>query len=469
MFRTFFGLFALLLSVACQVSPSHPSLSENSLPPLMQVRNFVASTSFNDNYRLSPDGTFMVYQGVAKLRSAIFIKDLTGKTATRVMRFKGDAPKPFWAADSKHVLFHMDVDGRENYHVFAVNVDDAAMSRRDLTPFESTKSFVARVPRQDSATIYVMHNNRNKEIFDLYKLDLESGQLRLIFENNGGVENLLLDDLGNVKARVYRDGVERQLQVSSAIDQWSTVLEFGQFDSVHPIDFNESGETLYLSSNHDSDKHQLIELNLATGEQSVLFADDDYDLGWTTLSSKDSRLLFVSVEGEYPRIEFFDGSFEKTLAPFVEYGKHGMNVMSVTRAEDAMTVARYNSRGANFYYYDLTTGESRLLGNGAMHKYSDTLTSQIPIKVKARDGLPLEGYLSLPNGTSENSKLPTVLLVHGGPWARDTWGYDTATQFLTNRGYAVLSINYRGSSGYGKQFMMAATREFAGKMHDDLA
>ncbi len=468
MLRKIFGLFAVLFSVACQVSPSHPSLIDSTLPPLMPVRNFVANGSYNDNYRLSPDGAFMVYQGVANLRAAIFIKDLSGKTKTRVLRFKRNAPEPFWAADSKHVLFHVDADGRENYHVFAVNVDDPTLTRRDLTPFEATKSFVARVPRKDSSTIYVMHNSRNKEIFDLYELDLPSGQLRLIFENNGGVEKLLLDDLGNVKARVFRDEEQRQLQISTPTGQWNSVLEFDQFDSVFPIDFDASGDALYLSTNHDSDKHQLVKLDLNSGEQKVLFADEDYDLGWATLSSKDSRLLFVSVQGDYPQVEFFDEAFKNALAPFIEYGKHGMNLMSMTRAEDAITLARYNSKGASFYYYDLKTGESRLLGNGAMQKYSDRLTNKQPIKVEARDGLPLEGYLSLPNGAPEKNNLPTVLLVHGGPWARDTWRYDTATQFLNNRGYAVLSINYRGSIGYGKQFMMASTREFAGKMHDDL-
>ncbi len=468
MFRTLMGLFVVLFSAACQVTPTHPSLEDSSLPPLMPVRSFVANTSFNDGYRLSPNGAMMVYQGVSKLRSAIFIEDLSGKTPSRVLRFKGDAPQPFWAADSKHVLFHMDGDGRENHHVFAVNVDDPTMTRRDLTPFDSTKSFVARVPRQDNSVVYVMHNNRDREIFDLYKLDLISGNLTLLFASSKGVESLLLDDSGHVKARVFRTGEQRQLQISAAADEWVSVLEIGLFDSVYPIDFSESGDSLYLSSNRDSDKHQLVELNLATGEQRVLFADDQYDLGGATLSSKDNRLLFVSIQGEYPRIKFFDKPFEKALSPFVEYGKHGMRVMSITRAEDAMTLVRYDSKGANFYYYDLKTGESTLLGKGAMHRYADTLTTMQPIKITARDGLPLEGYLSLPQGVLDSSKLPTVLLVHGGPWVRDTWGYDTATQFLNNRGYAVLSINYRGSTGYGKQFMLASKKEFAGKMHDDL-
>jgi len=178
--------------------------------------------------------------------------------------------------------------------------------------------------------------------------------------------------------------------------------------------------------------------------------------------------VFVSMQAEYPHVEFFDKKFEKALGEFVEYGKHGMHLMSMTRAEDAVTLSRYDSKGANFYYLNLESGESRLLGEGAMNQYADTLTTMKPIKVTARDGLPLEGYMTLPKGSNENSQLPTVLLVHGGPWARDTWHYDTATQFLANRGYAVLTINFRGSTGYGKEFMFASEKQFAGKMHDDL-
>ncbi len=467
MYRLIFCLLALLPVSACQISPSHPSLDGAGLSKLLPVRQFVANTSFNDNYQLSPDGQKMVYQGVVGLRSAIIIEDLNKTVADRVLRFKQNAPYPFWAADGRHVLFHKDGDGRENYHVFAVNTNDPNLTQRDLTPFENTKAFVVRVPQRQSDTVYIMHNARDPAVFDLYEVNVATGQQKLLFENEGGIESLLIDDNGVVKARVVVKDKKRSLEIAKAKGAWEPVLESGLFDTAYPLEVNSQDNVLYAISNINTDKLQFISIDLSTGAQTVLFADENFDVNNVHLSSRDGRPLYASMHGEYPSKHFFDQRIGEALTSFSQEGQYAANIMSMTRVEDAMTVAKYNETGAGFYYYNLDTGEQRLLGQGASSAYADHLAAMQPITVSASDGLTLRGYLSLPNGV-EKKNLPTVLLVHGGPWVRDTWGYDTATQFLTNRGYAVLRINYRGSSGFGKQFMFSAEKQFAGQMHQDL-
>jgi len=424
----FIALIPLLLA-ACSVAPKHATLQSMDLPELIPVRDFVANTDHTDGFSLSPDGQQLAYQGVSQLRSAILWRNVESSSKLSAVRFKKNAPWPFWAADSRHILYGRDASGRENYHVYAIDTRHPDKPPRDLTPHPNTRAFVVQVPSKASSLIHVMHNRRDAAIFDLYQINLETGQETLLYQNSDNVLSLLVDDSGAVRARLRQEDTSQLIEVPEG-SNWKTLLSATVFDNLNPLALTESGDALHVISNVDRDKRALFRVDLSSGEQTMVLEDDRVDLGGVWVSPRDKRPLFAHVEPNYPELHFLDEEFERVLKPFHKPGVNGVSLMSLDRAENMATAVIYD-------------------------------------QFDASDGMRLHGYLSLPAG-ERSSPLPTVLHVHGGPWARDDWGFDDMMQFLSNRGYAVLQVNYRGSTGYGREYMFAAEGEFAGRMHQDL-
>ena len=458
-----------MLLGGCATKPSHPSLVHSHLPKLIPVRKFVANVDYNSGYRVSPDGKMIAYNGVSGLKDAILWRELNSKK-TRALRFKKGSPGLTWAADSRHLLYHADPSGRENHHVYAVDTTDPELRRRDLTPYPGVKAFIARVPAQVSDTVYIFHNRRDRAIFDLYSVNLTNGEEKLLYEDNENIIQTLVDDHGQIRARVKQTDTSRLLQVPDKGDnnQWKTLITADRFDSINPIDLSQDGSSLFLLSNVGRDKLSLLELNLDTGKEQTLAKHNDVDINHVFMSQRDRRPLIAYAAPDYPELMFLDHDIEQRLARFIPDDRPtGLNIMSIDREQRHATIATWDTTGAIYYLIDLVSGESELLGKGSSTKLSDSLVENKPISLSASDGMLLHGYLSVPK-IKNPGPLPTVLLVHGGPWARDWWGYKTSVQFYANRGYAVLQINYRGSRGYGREYMDAAVGEFAGKMHQDL-
>ena len=457
---------ALLTGMAgCATAPSHPSLSGAELAALIPVRAFVADRQATGGYSVSPDGKKLAWIGTSGVRPALWVKtiglndDKAFVTGLRYYR---------WSGNSKYLAMVADKGGDEDTHIYAGTVEGPDTQLRDLTPFTQTASHIVQVV-DGAQELMVISNRRNKNMFDLYRLDLASGQQTLVASNPGSVDWWGVDRTGQLRARVLLEGDSSLLQVPATPDfsAWKTNAQWGRFDSVHPFDFAPDGQSAWALSNRGRDKLALVQLDPATGAETVVYATADVDVDHVRISKKTRMPLIAHSMPGHPQRDIFDPALRTRLAKLSSDKPAAIFVTSVDDEERTMTVAVETDRGTQTYLYAGDATEPLLLGESTLRRLAAALSPTQPISYTSRDGLTIHGYLTLPAGVKPE-KLPMVLLVHGGPWARDRWGEGRMTQFLANRGYAVLQVNYRGSAGYGRAFMEKAIGEFAGKMHDDL-
>ncbi len=460
-----FVLLLPLLIAACAVQPTHESLKGSALPPLVPVRDFVANTAYNGHYRISPDGKQLAWKAVAGVREEIFVRS-RDRDDTHSLGFDAQGYPFVWAQDSRHLLFIKDAGGNENFHLFRVAIDNPGRPV-DITPLENTRVAIQQIIENDPAHILVIHNGRDKAVFDLYRLNLNSGQMTMLYENTERVTQLVTDRQGRLRARVRQDGEQRYLELPEQDSRhWRIFTRWRQDDDVQVLKFNRAGDALYMLSNRGRDKVALVRLDIATAKQTVVYAHPDVDVSFAQLDRHSLVPVLAYIYPDYPQVKALGPGLRDVLDSFRKDGPAGIYVSSVDDAQQWLTLDVNNDREVAFYLYDRRSGQATLLGKDASHTFSDALATMKPVRFRARDGLSLHGYLTLP--VTPARPLPMVLLVHGGPFARTVWQYNREVQFLANRGYAVLQVNYRGSSGYGRGFMEQAIGEFAGKMHDDL-
>jgi dipeptidyl aminopeptidase/acylaminoacyl peptidase len=457
---------SLLVLGGCAVAPTHPALQKASLPDLIPVHDFVADRQSNYGYQVSPDGKKLAWYGVSGARPATFVKPIGGQE----QKIFNIYPRYFrWSADSRHLLFVADHGGDENTHIYLANVDGDGTTLKDLTPYDKTVAHIRRVVKGGSEII-ITDNRRDKKVFDLYKVDLATGRETMLATNPGKVQFWITDRLGNLVARVLQDGEKNLMQrkPAGAEKDWTTIAQWSIFDIVYPLELSADGKWSWTISNRGRDKSALVKLDLYNGDETVVYADPDADVAGARISALTLQPLTAYSEPDYPNEKFFDPHLRAGLDKLIGGKPVDIHVISIDDQERRMTVSVGTDHGIRDYLFDAETAQTTLLGESNLARMKTPLASIKPISFQSRDGVTLHGYLTLPVGAPAE-KLPMVLAVHGGPWWRDTWvGIAQDSQFLANRGYAVLRINYRGSTGYGRTFMEKAIGEFAGKMHDDL-
>jgi dipeptidyl aminopeptidase/acylaminoacyl peptidase len=328
------------------------------------------------------------------------------------------------------------------------------------------------VPRELPNKILIGLNRRNPSAFDTYWLDIESGDLELVAENPGRLLGALTDSDHKVRVALGQGPMgETEIHFRETEDaDWQLVASYPASENVNPIRIHPDDRRLYMSSDHgETDLQQLVLLDLNTGESEVLESDPEgeVDFGQAMFSEITDELIATVYVGDTVRIYPKTDEAAKVIADLRVIHDGTPNITSMTLDEKVM-IASFDSPtdpGAT-YRYDSETGEHEFLYRPRPWLNPEQLADMKPVSYTSRDGLTIHGYLSTPRGA--NANLPLVLVVHGGPWARDYWGYNPEAQLLANRGYAVLQINFRGSTGYGKAFYNAAVKEWAGAMHDDL-
>jgi len=461
------ALLVVTLSIAaCAVKPAHQNLDNEELPRLLPVRDFVANTSAMGQFRISPDGKKLAWKAVAGTREEIFVRSV-GKSDARSLGFDAQGYHFIWTQDSKCLIYIRDAGGNENFHLFRVDIEQTGAKPVDLTPLAGTRVGIQQVIEDDARHILIVHNGRDKTAFDLYRLNLDSGKMTLIYKNTDRVVQFVTDKYGQLRARVKQNETHRILEVpSGSSGQWKELSRWSVDDTAWVLKFSKDGNSIYLLSNRGRDKVSLVKQNLSTGKERVVYARNDVDIGFVQFNRDTLEPALAYTHPDYPQVSALDPSLEKDLRVFQKDGPAGIFVSSIDTAQQKLTVDVNSDREVAFYLYDRNSGEATLLGRGASHEYADALATMKPVSIKARDGLTLNGYLTIPR--TARRPLPMVLLVHGGPFYRDIWRYNRRVQFLANRGYVVLQVNYRGSSGYGRAFMETAIGEFGGKMHDDL-
>ncbi len=375
-----------------------------------------------------------------------------------------------WAHDGHHLLYLQDTGGDENWRLH--DVDLPTMQRRDLTPFDGVQTELIATERDFPDEILVGLNKDNPQLHDVYRLDLTTGKLSKELANPGLI-GMLADAQLVVRAGLapQPDGSMSLVVRDSATADWRELLTIPAEDSLTtgPVAFSADGGALLLVSSVGAQAARLIRVDLATGATEVLAEDPAADVSDVRLNP-DTRepqiVTFLTARSEY---RVLDPSVARHLDAIRALNPGDPVFSDADDADRVWLVSFTNDAGpVSFYAYDTATGTGSFLFEHQPQLSKYELAGMEPFSYQSRDGLTINGYLTFPAG-QDRTDLPTVLLVHGGPWARDSWGYDSEAQWLANRGYLCIQVNFRGSSGYGKAFLNAGDREWGARMQDDLS
>jgi dipeptidyl aminopeptidase/acylaminoacyl peptidase len=444
--------------------------------PLIPLEQFFDNPEIG-GAQISPDGRWLSYLKPYKGKLNVYVRPVDGaEAAERVMTT--DTLRPvgqyFWSRDGRYILYAQDKGGNENYRIYAVDPKQPGIPvARDLTPFDKVRAEIFEVPLRTPGKILIGLNRRDPSAFDAYWLDLASAKLDLAVQNPGRHGSYLIDNSGQIRVATQSTptGANEILVRAKDGDPWRTLASYPPTENVTPLKIAPDGRHLYVESNAGTTNlSRLLLLDMDTGKETLVESDPkgEVDFGSATFSDVTDSLIATAYIGDTVRIYPRTKTMRKLFADVRKLHDGAPGITSSTSDETRFIVS-FNSPtdpGAT-YLYDVKTGKSKFLFRPRPWLKPTELSNVTPVSFAARDGLRVHGYLTTPRGV-EAKNLPMVLLVHGGPWARDAWGYQSEAQLLANRGYAVLQVNYRGSTGYGKSFYNAAVKEFSGKMHSDL-
>ncbi|HKR23184.1 MAG TPA: S9 family peptidase, partial [Pyrinomonadaceae bacterium] len=392
---------------------------------------------------------------------------------------KRPIPIYFWSRDGKYILFVQDKGGDENYNVYAVNPADAAAAGQDvpaarnLTDVKGIRAFIYSVPRSEPDTIYVGLNDRDAAWHDLYKVKISTGERTLIRKNTERITVYFFDlkDQLRLATRAAENGDTEVLRVDA--DKSTKVYSCNVFETCGPIRYHKDGQRVYFQTNKGSDI-DLVRLELfnpTTGKEELVESDPmkRVDFGNASFSELTDELIATSYDDERERIYWKDKAFEADYKNLQKQlpGKE-IGFASSTKDEKLFIVAaNADTDPGSTYLYDRTTKKLTLQYQIREKLNREYLAPMKAVRYPSSDGLEIPAYLTLPKGV-EAKNLPAVIVPHGGPWFRDSWGYNSFAQFLANRGYVVLQPNFRGSTGYGKKFIDASNKQWGDKMQDDV-
>jgi len=462
------GFVSKLLSVSLLLMGSSKRVDIKDIPLIPRKTIFD-----NPNYaspKVSPDGTKLAYLAPNEQGSLnIWVKTIGKKDDKIVTNDLSQGIKKYlWQYDNQHILFLKDKDGDQNFHLFQVNIQNNRT--RDLTPYESTKTKIIKYFQSNPDSIVIALNKRNKAAHDAYKLDLKDGDLQLLEENPGNIIQFLPDNNLNIRAAIQAnmDGSYNILGKYKKDSNWapifSNTLE-DQYDRL--LSFSDDNNDLFMLSTYESDTLQLIKINMETGSKSIIYENPQFDIKEVIFHPKKNTIEGVNYLGEYQEWKTFDDDFSKDLFFIRNNIKGNLSIVSRSLKNDIWIIsANSDDKAEEYYVYERPLKKVTHLydSNKSLKKYK--LAKTWPFSFKARDGMTIHGYYTLPPVSKK--KFPTILYVHGGPWLRDKWEYTPEVQWLANRGYAVIQVNYRGSAGYGKSYISASKKEWGNKMHFDL-
>ncbi len=372
-----------------------------------------------------------------------------------------------WTYQPGQLIYAQDADGDENFHLYLVDLETELV--RDLTPFQGVKAQPLSLEPERPQEILAALNLRDRQRFDVYRINLANGAVEFDTENPGNIVSWTADANFQIRAAIAAtpDGGSELLYRPDLSSDWESLRQWGPDESGNVADFSQDGQTLYLLGTHDANALRLLSLDLNTRQETVIAEDEQYDVDDLVQHPTERKLQAVGFYRDRLEWQVLDPSIEADFALLQQLRPGEFQIVSRDLADTTWLVAYLTDDGPVYYYrYDRASRQSELLFSDRPELEDLPLVPMKPISFAARDGLMLHGYLTLPTGGE--TPLAAVLLVHGGPWARDTWGYDPQAQWLANRGYVVLQVNFRGSTGYGKAFLNAGNREWGAKMHDDL-
>lgn len=459
----------LFLALAAQTKTA-----STGLPPIID-RELLFGDPEISGAQLSPDSKFMSFQKPFEGTRNVWVKK-TGEpfAAARVVTFEKKRPLGgyFWSRDSKYILFVKDNDGDENFNIYAVDPAVEKPVARDLTGVKGIQIQIYSLPKNDPDTAFIGLNDRDKAWHDLYKLKISTGEKTLVRKNTEKISSWVFDEVGVLRLASHTapNGENQVLRVDA--NGFTKVYSCDVFESCGPARFHKDGKRVYMETNKgDRDKIELVLFDPETMKEEFVESDPlkRVDISGVVFSEVSDELVLTTYSDEKTRRYFKDKKLEADYK-WLQSKLPGREVGLGSRTRDEqmwLITASGDTEPGAVYLFDR---KNRKLTQQyvAREKLARTsLSPMTPIQYKSSDGLEIPAYLTLPKGLSGKS-LPVVIVPHGGPWARDYWGYNPLAQFFANRGYAVMSPNFRGSTGYGKKFINAGNGEWGKKMQDDI-
>ena len=423
------------------------------------------------NFTVSPSGQQIGFMQPQDNRMNIFIRPSGGGEARALTHVKDrDLTGYYWKTDN-YILYLKDDGGDENYHLYKIDLKTGVNT--DLTPFQNTRAHIEDLLLNTSRNeIVISHNQRDAKLFDIYRVNLETNKLKLVYKNPGDVSDYLFDHKGHLRVASRTVGTSSEILYRDGnVGAFKPILTFDYKSQFIPLMFTSDDQRILALSNFDSDRLTLVELDPKSNKSArIVYQHPSYDL-WPTLlySRLQKKLMGVSVMTWKLEYAFFDPAWEKAFQILTDrVGVANLNLASVSDNEQKMVFSISSDRiRERFYLLDRDTNKVELLSDTTPWLMPEQMAEMKPIQYQSRDGLLINGYITLPVGKVAQN-LPFIINPHGGPWARDTWRFSSETQFLANRGYGILKMNFRGSTGYGRKFWTSSFKQWGLSMQDDV-
>lgn len=430
-------------------------------------------------FRFSPDGKYMSYREKDENgKRHIYVKEISSGETKRAIEEKEELVRGYGWINNERLVFLMDQGGDENYHVYAVNLDGS--NQKDLTPFEGVRADFSNLLKEDKAHIIVQMNKNNPQVFEPYKVNVETGEMQQLYKNEDATNPIMgynFDKNGTLKAFTrIRDGVEQDIYYVNEEGKfslfkslnWKDAFTIAQFDyaTAYPHD-------AYVVSNLNNDKAEVFLYDLK--EDKVIkkvFSNDDYDVSNLEISRKRNyELDYFSYEGEKQVIVPVSDYYKKLHSKFEkQFEGEQYSIADYTDEEDNYLIYVTSDKLYGKYFsYNVDKDEFKELFNLMPQLNEDDMAEMRPITFESRDGITLHGYITLPKAALQGQKVPIIVNPHGGPQGvRDSWGFNPEAQLFASRGYATLQVNFRISGGYGKKFLESGFKEIGRKAMDDV-
>lgn len=420
-------------------------------------------------FRISPNGDQIACLKPYKTRLNVFIKDFNSNEFIRITRVEDRSISDFrWANDSR-IVYMKDNGGDENFRLYAVDID--GNNFLELTPFEGVRTRIVDELIYDKNHILIEHNKRDRGAFDVYKVNVYTGEMETVVNNPGGVVQWNIDHHGNVRVGLALDGLNRKILYRESInDDFRVILEGDHKENAEVLCFAEDNKNLIIASNIGRDKYAIYEFDpIAKEHCKLLYENLEVDVKEVVKSRKYKKVVGATYNTNKICYEFLDESINEIYSKIKErLPRENVLFRDMSSEENKLIIlANSDKNPGSIYLYNTIDGSLEMLAKVKPWINEEEMSEVKPIKYTSRDGLTIHGYLTIPRG-SEPKNLPIVVVPHGGPWARNMWNFRNDGQFLANRGYGILEMNFRGSTGYGRKFKEAGFKQWGKTMQNDI-
>jgi dipeptidyl aminopeptidase/acylaminoacyl peptidase len=469
------GLLAFAIAVSAVALVCAAATCEDDMPLI--PRDVLFGNPDKAGVEISPDGAKLSYLAPLDGALNVWVGPVDDPAAAKPVTHdkKRGIFNYFWAFTNRHIIYLQDKEGDENWRVYSVDLDSDEV--KDLSPLEGVQARIQEVSRHFPEEILIALNDRNPQLHDIHRVNIETGEKSLVMQNDGYI-GYMTDEHYRVRLAVSMSPqATMEYFLLDAEGKPEPFVSIGPEDllTTNPVAFDKSGNVIYMKDSRGRNTAALMKLDLTTRESTLVAEDPKVDIGGLMIHPTEKTLQAYSTD--YTRVAWhpLDEAVGADLAVLRTVADGDAWVVSRTLDDITWMVAFTMDIGpVRYYRYDRESKQATFLFTNRRELEGQPLVRMYPVVIEARDGLELVSYLTLPPGSDTDGDgrpsepVPLVLWVHGGPWARDGWGYNSVHQWMANRGYAALSVNYRGSTGYGKDFINAANGEWGGKMHDDL-